>query len=287
MRKAEQTTEFTAAPGTEEYLPAAIEKAVIRSGMKHPATIYPIALGISAGVVGALFNLPVLLAAALGLSLAGPAWAVWQVFFRHEALGSQYLESLHQRQKQYEAFLIDRIETGLQSCARTKGLKGTAVTGVAQLKGIRTKLANVKDLLEMKLRPNEITFGRFLGAAEQVSLSVLDNLNTVVSILTSAASIDPDYIHARLQEIAAITALTNEDKDQKESLEERLDLWNSQLHKVNQLIARNEEAMTEMEEISAAIAQWQPNRKFAGSDFESAIKQLHALASQAHEYEKL
>ena len=277
----------TTPPKTDEYLPAAIRKAVVQSGLKHPVTIYPIAMGISAGVVGILFDFPMLLAAALGLALIGPAWAVSQVFFRHEALGSQYLESLHRRQKQYEAYLVSKIESGLKACAKTKYLKQTGNTAVAQLKSIRIKLANVQDLLGMKLRTNEITYGRFLGAAEQVSLSVVDNLNTVASILKSATSIDPDYVKARLQEIAAKSVPRQEDQDQRNSLQERLDLWNNQLQKVNQLMARNEEAMTEMEHISAAIAQWQPDRKFSDGDFETAIKQLHVLALQAQEYEKI
>lgn len=287
MNRADSHTTFTTPPRTDEYLPDAIRKAVVQTGMKHPATIYPIAMGVSAGVVGFLFNLPVLLAASLGLTLVGPAWAVWQVFFRHETLGSQYLESLHRRQKQYEAYLIDKIESGLNACCRTKEMKTTAATAIVQLRSIRIKLANVQELLGMKLRTNEITYGRFLGAAEQVSLSVLDNLNTVVGILKSAASIDPHYVQIRLKELAGKPDPSREDQDQKESLQERLDLWNSQLKHVNQLMARNEEAMTEMEHISAAIAQWQPDRKFAAGDFESAIKQLHALAQQAQEYEKL
>jgi hypothetical protein len=287
MSRADPETTCATPPKTGEYLPAAIRKAVVQTGMKHPVTIYPIAMGISAGVVGILFNLPMLLGAALGLTLAGPAWAVWQVFFRHEALGSRYLESLHQRQKQYETYLIGKIEAGLKACAQTKELKRTAGTAIVQLKSIRLKLANVQELLGMKLRTNEITYGRFLGAAEQVSLSVLDNLNTVVSILKSATSIDPDYVQTRLKEIAGKQAPSKEDLDQRKSLQTRLDLWNSQLKKVDQLMARNEAAMTEMEHISAAIAQWQPDRKFAGSDFESAIKQLHALALHAQEYEKL
>ncbi len=276
-----------APPRSEEYLHAAIQKAVVQSGLKHPVTLYPLALGISGGIVGMLFNLPVLLGVALGLGLVGPVWAVLQIFFRNEAVGSQYLARLHEKQKQYEVYLIRQIEAGLKQCARTAELKEKAGTGVQQLKNIQVKFANVKELLGMKLRTNEITYGRFLGAAEQVSLSVLDNLNTVASLLKSATSIEPKYIQGRLQEIDSKEALTPEDEDQRKSLQERLALWSGQLRKVDQLMARNEEAMTEMERISAAVAQWQSGRKFSGSDLESAIKQLHALALNAHEYEKM
>ena len=132
--------------------PAAIQKAVVQSGLKHPVTIYSIALGISAGVVGSLFDISMLLGTAIGLTLLGPAWAVLQIFFRHEAVGSSYLDSLHRRQKQYELQLIDNIERGLRSCAGVDGLDRTAKTGIAQLKSIRIKLDNVKELLGMKLR---------------------------------------------------------------------------------------------------------------------------------------
>lgn len=287
MNKSEETEERSAPPRTDEYLPAAIQKAVVQTGLKHPATVYPIALGVSSAVVGLLFNMPVLLGSAVFLGLTGPLWAIAQIFFRHDRVGSQYLESLHRKQKQYERFLIQKIESGLKGCAQTEPLKPYASTGVAQLKSIQVKLANVKELLEMKLRSNEITYGRFLGAAEQVALSVLDNLNAVVSLLKSAGSIEPEYINHRLAEIAAKPSPCKEDEDQRQSLTARLDLWNTQLHQVDQLLAANEAAMTEMERISAAVAQWQTGRRFADQDFESAIKQLHALAAQAHEYDQL
>jgi hypothetical protein len=183
--------------------------------------------------------------------------------------------------------LIQKIESGLTECAQTEPLKPYASTGVAQLKSIQVKLANVKELLEMKLRSSEITYGRFLGAAEQVALSALDNLKAVVSLLKSAGSIEPEYINHRLAEIAAKPSPGKEEADQRQSLTARLDLWNAQLHQVDQLLAANEAAMTEMERISAAVAQWQTGRRFADQDFESAIKQLHALAAQAHEYDQL
>jgi hypothetical protein len=273
------------APTPEDYLPAAIQKAVVQTSMSHPMTLYPMALGTSAAVVAALFHIPVLFGVAASLALIGPLWAVSQIFFRHDTIGSHYLETLHDRQKAYEVHLVGQIESGLKMCAGTKRLKETAITGIAQLKGIRVKLANVKELLGMKLRPNEITYGRFLGAAEQVSLSVLDNLNMVVSLLKSAASIDLDYVHCRLKQISAKSNAEAADDNQCHSLRARLDLWNSQLGKVERLMARNEEAMTEMERISAAVAQWQTGSKFAGSDLESAIEQLHTLALQAHEYD--
>ena len=133
-------------------------------------------------------------------------------------------------------------------------------------------------------RGGHAVFGRFLGAAEQVSLSVLDNLKRVVSILKSAASIQPDKIKKRLAMLSAKKEKSREDQAQEDALKQRLTLWNEQLRKVDRLISNNEKAMTEMEQVSATVAEWQTDGQFAAVDFESAIAQLHELASRAHEY---
>jgi hypothetical protein len=164
-------------------------------------------------------------------------------------------------------------------------MEAHAEQGIEQLNGIQIKYANVRELLEMKLRTGEITFGRFLGAAEQVSLSVLDNLKRVVSILKSAASIEPDKIGKRLAALSEKKEKSREDLAQEEALNQRLALWEEQLGKVERLIANNEKAMTEMEQVSATVAEWQTDGRFAAVDFESAIAQLHELALRAHEYE--
>jgi len=274
-------------PRPDEYLPATIQKAVINTGIKHPLTIYPVAFGISCGAVGWLFQISNLYLAALGLALLGPIWAIGQIFLRNESLGSSYLKELNRKQRNYEKYLKTHLASEFKECKQTKGLEDSALQGMEQLESIQTKHANVQELLEMKLNTGEITFGRFLGAAEQVTLSVLDNLKRAAGILKSAASIQPDYIKERLQAIDQKKDRSPEDEDQAEALENRLALWDEQLAKVNRLIASNEEAMTEMEKISAAIAEWRTDDSFASTDFESALTRLQALASSAHEYNKV
>lgn len=286
MRKKIRTPNDMTAPRPDEYMPEAIQKAVVQKGIKHPATVYPIALGISSAVVGLLFETPALMAAALGLGLFGPLWAVSMIFFRHESIGSQYLDKLHQRQKKYERQLLQQIAQDLKECRRIVGLKVPATQGLEQLNSIQNKLANVQELLDMKLKPNEITYGRFLGAAEQVALGVLDSLRSLAGLLKSSASIKPEYIQKRIAQIESKTNLSQEDQNQKKALQERMDLWTSQLDKANRFITRNEEAMTELERVSAAVAQWSTERKFSGSDLENTIQRLHELAAQAHEYNR-
>jgi hypothetical protein len=283
-KKAKNGTAPVQPPQQEDYLPQAIQKAVVQTGLKHPATVYPIALGFSSAVVGVLFNAPVMLAAALALGLAGPLWAVTNIFFRHEAIGSSYLEKLNRQQKQYERGLVQDLETEFEQCSKDVDMEFRAHQGLEQLKGIQEKLANVQELLDMKLRADEITYGRFLGAAEQVALSVLDSLRGLVGVLKSSSSIQPTRVRNRLKKIQACKNPGKEEVGQLKALQERIDLWEEQMQKADQIISRNEQAMTELERVSAAVALWGTDHRFAVGDLEHTIKRLNELAVHAHEY---
>ncbi|NNG01953.1 MAG: hypothetical protein HKM93_21380 [Desulfobacteraceae bacterium] len=284
MGKKENTLDSVRAPRPSDYMPAAIQQAVVGKGLKHPMTIYPLALGISSGIVGWLFSVPALYMATLAGGVLGPLWAVIQVFFRAEKHGGRYIHELNQRQKQYEKYLRVRISGDFKEIRKNPDMAAFADQAIRQLGSIEVKYANVKELLELKLKRGELTYGRFLGAAEQVTLSVLDNLKHVASTLKSAGSIRPDYVREGLAKIDAVAQPSEEQLAQRQTLQERLDLWEAQLKKSGALLAANESAMTELEKISAAVADWQTDGKFADTGFESAIARLHELAEQAHEY---
>ena len=225
-----------APPRTSEYLPEAIQQAVMTKGLKHPLTVYPLALGAAAGIVGYLFAAPALYLVALGGLLSGPAWAITKIFMMHEKAGNEYLRSLNQRQKAYEKSLRHQIEHDLKEGERLKGLRHYARQGSEQFRRIKAKLENVTELLRMKLSDREMTFNRFLGAAEQVNLSVLNNLRDLVSRLKSAGTIDVDYIQGRLLEIDRKQNPTPTDAEQQEALHSRLKLRQDQI-RINILLA--------------------------------------------------
>lgn len=267
-------------PKTSDYSPRAVEKAVMTRGLTHPVTVYPLTLGIGSGFVGWLFGLPLLyLGAGLGV-LVSTAWAASQVLlFRHQA-GTRYLQQLHQRQKEYETSLKQLLQQELAACANIQGAEHLAFQSAEQFQKIQDKLSNIIQLLDLKLNPTELTYGRFQGAAEQVCLSVLDNLKKMLSILRSTASIDSQYIETRLATLNRQSTRTPEDDRERQALLERQELKKSQFHQVRVLLASNEEAMTEMEKISARVAQWNTDSRFAVTDHESAIRRLQELADQ-------
>ena len=110
-------------------------------------------------------------------------------------------------------------------------------------------------MLADKLNRKELTFARYLGTAEQVYLSVLDNLLSVASTLKSAATIDSSYIQSRLDLLGSIETPAEADLQETQTLNKRLDLRVKQLERVNTLLTKNEVAMTELDNTTAAISQ--------------------------------
>ncbi len=107
-----------------------------------------------------------------------------------------------------------------------------------------------------------------------------------MSTLQSAGSIDPGYIKKRLEELTGKNEQNGSDIREVETLNQRLELWEDQLKKTSELLSNNEEAMTKVEETTAAIAALHTGADFAATDLETSMKQLQELAQRAQIYNK-
>lgn len=286
FRKAGQKAKSQAAavkpPAPSEYSPEAISQEVLRTGLTHPGTLYPLALGVGCGVGGLILGWPLLYLIALGGGLVGPAWAVVQFCFLPGRIRRRYLERLDRRRAQYKEALKENLLYGLEERFSTDRAREAAAKGQCQFEGIGQILEDIKELLAMKLNPGELLYHRFLAAAEQTYLSVLDNLKDVIALLKSADSIDPEEVEDRLSRYKRKRSLSRADEEEKSALEDRKGLWEKQLCSAELMLAKNERAMTEMETISHRIAEWQTGQHFAASDIEQTIQELQQLARFAH-----
>ncbi|MBF0259326.1 MAG: hypothetical protein HQK62_10890 [Desulfamplus sp.] len=278
-------------PAITEFLPKAISKAVRREAFTHAITLYPVAAAAGFGVIAFLFDMPLLYILTLAGIFTGVLWALIQIFFLHDRIGGKYISVLNQKQQQYQAYLRETLQNELKECTSIQGVEDFADQALSHCLKIEEKLHSIKDILKLKVKSGEITYGRFAGAAEQVTLAVLDNLQDIVATIKSSASIDSAYIQKRVKAIEqkgkiAEAVVTEEDIKQKNALLERLELKQQQFARISRLLCSNEEAMTEMEKISAALSEWESQEDFTDTDFESAISRLHELAEQAHQYQK-
>ena len=270
-------------PDISEYSKEAAGKSIAKATLTHPVTVYATAVGLLGslyfGILGPSFYAAA--AAISGISLGLGTWVV-NYFFRYDSFGQRYFGQLDEQREQYKNWLIEQVKDGLSFEYATKEAISHARQGCEQFERARVVRDGIQELLLMKLNTNELTSHRFLAAAEQAYLSMLDNLKDVVAALKSANPIDPNDLRHRISASEKSNQLSAADQEEKETLKERLQLWIEQMERVDGLLAKNEKVITSMECISARVAEWNTDQHFASGDVESIISELHELAQYAH-----
>ncbi|MDP2933075.1 MAG: hypothetical protein Q8N81_02995 [bacterium] len=269
-------------PDPSDYLPERIQKEVLRTGFSHPCSLYPFAIGLGCGAAGLILSMPLLYLIAAGGLLVGPVWAVVQIFFLPDRIRKKYLAKLEAERVNYREFLKSELRRGLQYKYASEKANELARKGIKQFDRAAEALKDIVDLLAMKLKTDELLFHRFLAATEQTYLSILDSLKDCVALLKSADSINPEELKECLSKISRMKKITPAAEEEKQAVSERLELWQNQMDDVEKRQARNERALTELEQISRKIAEWQTDRHFALTDIEATIAELQHLAKFAH-----
>jgi len=256
---------------------AAVSRAVLATTVQKPYVLYPAAIGIlgaaAALLLGpsSLFVVPAVVGGAVGLG----SWAV-DYFLRRDRHASEYLRALRRD-------LSDRRSRTVRDLERELG-EIEFKEGLAQLGRLGERLAAFQSLLDKKLDPSELTHGRYLGMAEQVYLSGLDNLQRIAHTLASIQAIDEDYVKSRIRDLKRIRDPSTSQTQELESLQARLSLKDAQRAKVDQWLAQNERAMTQIDSTMAAIAAMDTVQGHAATDLETAMRELAELARRAPDY---
>lgn len=160
-----------------------------------------------------------------------------------------------------------------------------APQGAQQMQKLAPLLDNLRAVLNRRLSAGELTYGRYLGAAEQVANSVVDNLRDVDVTLRSIRSIDADAIAERLNHLRRGGGhLGEEQRREIRSLEERSALVGKQNKRVAELLAQNESALTILVDVATAVANTETEAGKTGADAESAMAELERLAKRAGRY---
>jgi len=256
----------------------AVDMAVLSGSLQHPAVVYPAAAGVVGGLGAALITAsPLMIAGAVvGGGVAALALGV-NYLFRRDYFASRYLEAAHKNLVEYRQALLQTLE---QDLAQVK-----AKEAMAQLDRFTEKLRIFEDVLDDKLDPKELTFQRFMGIAEQVYLSGLDNLRQVASVRKSAGGVDEAYIRNRIKQLKSGGGeLSKAKKDELLSLEKQLELAAKHSGSIEALLAQNEQALAQMDQALAAVADMKTGSTHSTVGMETAMADLQQIASRASAY---
>ncbi|OGT89070.1 MAG: hypothetical protein A2514_13430 [Gammaproteobacteria bacterium RIFOXYD12_FULL_61_37] len=264
-------------PARADFSTKAVSRAVLKATAQTPQVLYPLAIGILGGLAALLLAPSTLFiaSAAAGSAIGLGAWLLDSTLRREKHAGD-YLREIQQR-------LAGEVERSIQRLGQELR-EESFEQGLGQLERLRDKYEAFQELLRRKLNPEELTFSRFLGMTEQVFLAGLDNLTRMVDALKGINAIDESHIRRRLLELDAEKGRPETRKVEYEALSERLGLLTAQREKLDRWFTQNEEAMTQMDRIMAAMAEMDTTRPRAAMDMESAMEELKHLAARGRDY---
>ena len=256
---------------------AAINTAVVSRSLQHPSFVYPAALGTLGGLGALLFGGPTLLIA--GAAVAATAAAVGlgvNCVLRREAIAKEYVEYAHSQILAERTAMLQELEEDLKKAANKDATR--------QFERFREKIRAFEEVLGDKLQAGELTYARFLGIAEQVYLSAIDNLRGVVAAARSERAIDESYIGGRIAEIEKAPKRSDAKERELAGLKEQLRVDTEQKAKIEGLLAQNEEALGRFDAAIAAIGDMKTGAEGATMDMESAMSELARIAKRARDY---
>ncbi|OUS30300.1 hypothetical protein A9Q99_07465 [Gammaproteobacteria bacterium 45_16_T64] len=256
------------------YSESAIHQAVRRDSIQHPLVLYPSAVGVlgglAVGILGA--SVPLLAIAGVGATV-GLGTLATNYFFRKDFFRNVYIRKIHAEIVRERERRLERLKQGLNEVESERGL--------SQLGRLEEKFALLQKVLGNKLQQGELTYERYLCISEQVYLSALDNLQSIVDRLESVKAIDEEFLESRLSEL--------DERDQKfaveiASLKERLSLFQQQIEETDDLLGLNEGAMTKIDSTTMALSKITTSKGHATVDMETAMRELEKMASRAQDY---
>jgi hypothetical protein len=281
-------------PTAFELSKAATKKAVLSETLQHPVTLCSTGVGILGGVAVGLFGISLLPVGAClgGLGVGVGSWA-FNYFVRGRSFADAYVKDIQERLASQRNTIVTELASALETLSANPGHDTPEIPEYAeqanrQFGSVQQRFTSVHSTLNHKLNPGELTFSRYLTAAEQVYLAVLDNLVILVQVLQGLVPIDRSYTRERfeaLRKLAKDNDLDEADQREFDTLKEREELVIEQLDRVNTLLTQNEEAITEMDRLNLVLASTRIRRGQAASDLDSAIREMEDLARRVHHYQ--
>lgn len=249
---------------------AQIRRAVAQKAAISPFVLYPAVLSGLGAVTGALFGFGGLALGAVGLGAVTAVTAFATEFgWRRDEHAKQILmqatRQMEQRRQQVIASIKQEL-TGLD-----------LPLAAEQVDTFNLKFSTFVAVLSDRFSVTELTYARYLGVAEQVYLSGLDNIRNAMIAQKALGAVNVARLQQRLADLAA-------DAPERLALQSRLDGFNTTSAQISELLLLNEKALTQLDDVTQRLARTKVERGMADSDTESAIAELHRQGLRLAEY---
>jgi len=257
-----------------EITPRSIRRQIVAQATQAPSVLYPTVAAVLGAFSGALFGLPtvaVVAAGAAGVLAFGAL--VYQLAAKRDDHARAFVLAAERRMEAKRTLMVNELRDDLQA------LRMKAAT--EQLSQFERRFRAFRDVLEDRFKPSELTFARYLGVAEQVYLSGLDNVRDAVITRKSMEAIDDNDLRQRLNDLAQADDMA---AVEREALQTRLSVYEASVKEVAELLVQNEQALTLLDQVTHRLASTKTERGMADTDLESSMAELQRMGARLSEY---
>ncbi|QTF93358.1 cobyrinic acid a,c-diamide synthase [Halomonas sp. BM-2019] len=168
----------------------------------------------------------------------------------------------------------------LAMCRAKQGLIEARRPDLAvQADRLYSRYRHVLAVLSGRFDSGELAFERARGLVAEVCLGALDTLDAMASQARGVASVDADFVRRRL---AADGKRLGE--EERAALLRRLELVEETERRLGELAARNESALTVLDDTAVAMARIETGRPQASLTTERALEELRRFVEGADRY---
>lgn len=179
---------------------------------------------------------------------------------------------------------IEELKLQFSNLTNSTYYRESARLALNQLIRVVDKFEKFKNILDVKLDQDEITYERFMSITEEVYYNILDNLDRVKNIYQSIEDINVSYIDSRINALEIKENLTKEMKEELVSLKERKEMLLNELNSVDSYISINEKAITDIDNMKIKLGRLKTTSGQAKKEFDLSLATLRKMAKRINEY---
>lgn len=267
-------------PTSRDFAPQAIKNALLRYANNHWIFRYSIPLFLGSILFSVLFGFSyfkfLLILSIFGIGLS--SWII-NFFVRSDKFKISYVEQLNNLIKEHTEQKLKELRENLKKHKDNQAAR--------QLEQFIKKIEILIDILKHKFDEDSLTFQRYYGIAQEVYLSGIDNLSDILMAHKTIESIDLNYINDRINAIGAKNQTGNAVKKELDALHRSLESHKEQEIKIQDLIAENEMALSQMDETTISISEISKSKdRQAQIDMENSMKALSELKERSKYYSR-
>ncbi|GGX94690.1 hypothetical protein GCM10007160_22930 [Litchfieldella qijiaojingensis] len=222
------------------------------------------------------------------------SWRRWRAARRQRQLEAQRQAEAARRQAEAErearesgvAVLdpakppVDADDVVLALCQAKQGLLEVKRPDLAsQADRLYSRYVHVLEVLNARFDRGELAFQRSLGLITEVCLGAVDNLTAMASQARGVAGVDSTFVQRRLEREGKRLSVA-----ERVALKRRLELVEETERHLRDLSARNESALTALDDTAVAMARIETGRPQASVAADQALADLRRFIDRAERY---